>query len=167
MNLTSKLQVEAYTSLLQHLYESLGRHDARSMAAYYHPEAVFHDIAFDLHGRDQILAMWQMICEGDIRPAFEILHVDEHGGTVKLLDEYTFTDTGRKVRNQIESHFKFQDWLIIEHRDVCDPRAWAKAALNPGIGRFLAGRFRFIRAWKAREKLRRHIQKTNSLRRRT
>ena len=143
--------------LLEQLYSSLNRHDHQGMANCYHRAASFCDIAFDLKGRDQMHAMWQMICSGDIRSTFEIVRADEVSAVAKLVDEYTFTDTGRRVRNQIESRFRFQDGLIIEHRDSCDARAWAAAAVG-GIGGFLAGRLRFVRAWKARAKLRRFIQ---------
>ena len=143
--------------LVEQLYSSLNRHDYRAMATCYHPAAGFRDIAFDLKGRDQIRAMWQMICNGHIHSAFEIVRADEATAVAKLVDEYTFTDTGRRVRNQIESRFRFQDGLIIDHRDSCDARVWATAAVG-GIGGFLAGRLRFVRAWKARAKLRRFIR---------
>ncbi len=93
--------------------------------------------------------MWQMICSGDIRTTFEIVSADDREGVVTLVDEYTFSETGRRVRNPIESRFRFRDGLIAEHRDSCDPRAWAAAAIGGVVG-FLAGRFRFLRAWKAR-----------------
>lgn len=138
--------------LLDKLYGSLNRHDFQSMASCYHPHATFHDIAFDLMGKDQIRSMWQMICTGDIRCTFEVVQADSECGLVNLVDEYTFKETGRPVRNSIESRFRFQDGLIIEHRDYCDARAWAAAAVG-GIGGFLAGRLRFLRARKARAKL--------------
>ena len=142
-----------HAAVLQQLYSSLDQHHATAMMDCYHAEATFHDIAFDLRGKDQIRAMWQMICSGDIRTTFEVVRVDDRVGVVKLVDEYTFSDTGRRVRNPIESRFRFRDGLIIEHRDCCDARAWADAALG-GVSGFLAGRLRFLRAWKARVMLR-------------
>jgi ketosteroid isomerase-like protein len=146
------------TKLLQKLFNSLNRQDSKAMADCYHPEATFRDIAFDLHGRDEIGAMWEMICSGDLKATFEVVHANDDAGVVKLVDEYTFKETHRKVRNPIESRFRFQDGLIIEHHDICDPRAWAAAALGGVIG-FLAGRFRFLRAWKARGKLKPFLKK--------
>jgi len=142
---------------VEQLYNSLNRHDYRAMTNCYHQEAGFRDIAFDLKGRDEICTMWQMICSGDIHLTFEIVSADESSAVAKLVDEYTFTDTGKRVRNPIESRFRFRDGLIIEHHDFCDPRAWAAAAVG-GIGGFLAGRLRLVRAWKARAKLRRFIR---------
>lgn len=141
------------SDLLQKLYSSLNQRLAEPMADCYHPAATFHDIAFDLRGKNEIRAMWRMICSGDISVTFEIVRVDDREGVVKLVDEYTFTNTGRRVRNPVESRFRFQDGLIIEHVDSCDARAWAAAALG-GVPGILAGRFRFLRAWKARGKLR-------------
>jgi ketosteroid isomerase-like protein len=142
------------TKLVERLYDALNRHDSEAMANCYHPKARFRDIAFDLKGRDQIGTMWGMICKGDIQARFEVVRADEASGVAKLVDEYTFTDTGRRVRNSIESSFRFRDGLIVEHRDFCDERAWAAQAIGGPIG-FLAGRLRFLRAWKANAKLRR------------
>ena len=145
------------SQLLQQLYSSLNHRYSEPIAACYHPAATFRDIAFDLQGKEEIRAMWQMICGGDISATFSILRADDREGLVKVVDEYTFTDTGRRVRNPIESSFRFQDGLIIQHVDSCDARAWASMALG-GITGFLAGRIRFLRAWKARTKLRPFLQ---------
>ena len=69
-------------------------------------------------------------------------------GKVKLVDDYTFSDTGRPVHNVIESRFRFEDGLIIEHVDHCDARAWGRMALG-GVKGWLAGRVRFLRSSKA------------------
>src|SRR3954471_13993830 len=118
------------TKLVERLYNSLNQHQAAEMADCYHPQATFHDIAFDLQGKEQIHAMWRMICSGDIRATFQVLSADDACGASKVVDEYTFADTGRRVRNPIESRFRFRDGLIVEHRDSCDARAWADAALG-------------------------------------
>ena len=149
--------MHANASLLRELYDSLNGHDHEAMIRCYHPEATFHDIAFDLRGTEEIHAMWRMICSGDIRATFDIVNADDRSGVVTVVDEYTFTDTGRRVRNPIESRFEFRDGRILHHSDSCDPRAWAAAALG-GVSGFLAGRFRFLRAWKARSKLRAFVQ---------
>src|SRR5450755_4550027 len=128
--------------LLQHFFASLNRHDYQEMAKCYHSHAVFHDIAFDLRRKSEIQSMWQMICGGDIRVTVEEIHATEQEGVVRLVDEYTFSETGRRVRNPIESQFWFREGLIVEHSDLCDSKAWAAMALGGLIG-FLAGRIRF------------------------
>jgi len=143
--------------LLQQLYSNLDSHHPDAMADCYHPDATFHDIAFDLQGKDQIRSMWEMICSGDIRATFEIVSADAYVGVVNLVDRYTFSETQKPVVNPIESRFKFKDGLIIEHRDSCDAKAWATQALGPIIG-FLPGRIRFLRAWKAKALLRAFIK---------
>jgi ketosteroid isomerase-like protein len=143
--------------LLQRLFSSLDRRDDESMAACYHPEATFEDIAFELHGKREIHDMWRMICAGDIRTSFEIVHADDVKGRVKVIDEYTFSDTGRKVRNVIDSRFKFVDHLIVEQRDDCNPREWAAMALG-GLSGFVAGRVDPLRRFKARRKLQQFVE---------
>jgi hypothetical protein len=114
--------------------------------------ATFRDIAFDLRGKKQIHAMWHMICEGDIRATCRFVEANDDAGRAVVEDDYTFSATGRKVHNVIESHFRFRDGLIVEQRDYCDARRWAAMALG-GIEGRLAGWFRLLRARKAREKL--------------
>jgi hypothetical protein len=139
-------------ALIERLYSGLDLHDARAMAACYHANASFHDIAFDLTGRDEIAAMWRMIVRGDIRVTIAEIRADDHEGVARIVDEYTFGDTGRRVRNPIESKFRFRDGLIVKHDDDCDPKAWAAMALG-GVKGFMAGRLRFLRARAARKKL--------------
>lgn len=145
--------MHANTQVVERLYTSLSRHIPTAMAECYDAAATFHDIAFDLRGKPKIAAMWEMICDTDIRTAFEVVNADNETAVAKVVDEYTFTETGRRVRNVIESRFRFRDGLIIEHVDSCDPRLWAAMALG-GIPGFLAGRLRFLRSWKARSLLR-------------
>ena len=130
--------------LVSRLFTALDRHDAETMAGCYHVSARFRDIAFDLHSRRDIQCMWRMIClTSDLRATFRILEDD--GARVSVVDHYTFRQTGRKVRNEITSHFTFRDGLILSHEDVCDPVAWGAMALG-GVRGFLAGRIRLLRS---------------------
>jgi ketosteroid isomerase-like protein len=147
--------------LLETLFNGLNRHDHEAMAACYHADAVFRDIAFDLRGKREIHGMWQMICDGrsNIRATFEVVHADDHNGEARVVDDYTFfasddspPSSGRPVHNVIDSRFRFRDGRIIEHRDSCDARAWSRMAIG-GVAGFLAGRLRFLRSRKARRKL--------------
>ena len=145
--------------LLQRLFTALDDHDHEAMAACYAPAATFRDIAFDLEGKRKIHAMWQMICEGtDIRATFEVVNADDRQGRVALVDHYTFSDTKFKVRNVIDAQFRFQSGLIDEHRDYCDPKAWADMAFHGGIKGFIAGRFRFVRSRAAHAKLKAFVE---------
>ena len=139
--------------LLRQLFTALDRRDARAIIDCYHPDATFRDIAFDLHGKSEVAAMWRMICAGDIRVTFDVLHADDYEGRAKIVDVYTFSETQRPVRNVIESKFKFADGLVIEHHDDCDPKKWAAMAFG-GVKGFLAGRIAPLRRKAASKKLR-------------
>jgi hypothetical protein len=143
--------------VLMRLFTGLDQHNHEVMASCYHSEATFKDIAFDLRGGKQIHAMWHMICERDIRVMFEVIDADDHNARVNVVDDYTFSSTGRRVHNVIDSHFCFQDGVIVKHIDFCDAHAWATMALG-GVSGFLAGRFRYLRSFKARRMLQRFIE---------
>jgi len=142
--------------LLHHLFTSLNKKDYEAMAHCYGENAHFRDIAFDLKGKNEIRSMWHMVCQTDIQCTFDVVAADDREGLVRLVDEYTFSDTGRCVRNSIESRFRFANGKILSQKDSCDPRAWAAMALGGGSG-YIAGRLRFVRAWKARRKLEKFV----------
>ncbi len=147
--------------LLQRLFSSLNQHNHEAMAACYHSKASFTDIAFDLRGKQQIHAMWHMICQpddhtSDIHIMFNVIHADDRSGWVNLVDDYTFSSTRRKVTNVIDSHFCFEDGLIVKQHDFCDPRAWASMAVG-GFSGFLAAQLHFLRSFKARRMLYRFV----------
>ena len=144
--------------VLGRLFSALNRGDHEEMAACYAPDATFEDIAFRLKGRSRIHAMWHMICETDIKATFDVVHEDDKQGRVKLVDHYTFQETGKKVDNVIDSHFELRNGLIVEHNDYCDAEKWATMAMGSVLG-FLPGRFRplrssmaFVKLWMFRRK---------------
>lgn len=151
--------MHANSALLHKLFTSLGDHDHEAMASCYHPDARFRDIAFDLEGRGEIHDMWRMICSGDIAVEYEVLDADDRSGRAALVDTYTFgaskdpPQEGRRVRNPIRSTFRFEDGLIVRQDDECDAKSWARQALGGGLAGFLAGRIRFLRSRKAKQKL--------------
>ena len=152
MGKEGKASMHPNALLLQRLFSSLDRKDDKAMAACYHAEATFQDIAFRLRGKAEISDMWRMICTGDIHATFEIIQADDTTGRVKVIDEYTFSETGRRVKNVIDSRFTFRDHLVVEQRDDCDPREWAAMAMGGAKG-FLAGHIAPLRRFMARRKL--------------
>jgi hypothetical protein len=94
--------------LLERLFSALNHKDHAAMASCYHPNATFDDIAFARRGKQEIHDMWRMVCAGDIRATFSVVHADDGGGQVSVVDDYTFSDTGRHVRNVIDSRFTFR-----------------------------------------------------------
>jgi ketosteroid isomerase-like protein len=129
--------IAAHEAVIDRLYAALGAGDGAAMAACYTEDATFEDPAFGRleDGRGQ--AMWRMLTSrgGDI----EITLVERRaspGGqaTAHWLADYTFTETGRPVHNDVHASFIFRDGLIAAHRDRFDLRAWGAQALGPVPG---------------------------------
>lgn len=131
--------------VIRALYHGLQRRDVAAIAACYHPEAVFRDEVFDLRGR-RVPAMWHMLVEGGKDMAIEFRDVRSEGerGSAHWEARYSFSSTGRKVHNVIESEFRFEDGLIVEQRDRFPFWRWSRMALGmPGL---LLGWTPFLRA---------------------
>lgn len=123
-------------------YRAFERLDGNAMAAAYAPDAVFEDAVFRLSGRDEIGAMWRMLCASvrekgrdDWRLTFGQVRVDGQMGQAHWEPTYRFSATGRLVHNIIDARFVFDgDGLIREHRDRFDFWRWSRQALGaPGL----------------------------------
>lgn len=124
---------EVNIELIRRLYDALDRHDGEVMAACYAPDAHFRDPAFgDLHG-EEVGGMWRMLTgrAEDLDVELQEHEADERTGTAHWVARYTFTQTGRKVLNDIRATFAFQDGLITDHVDEFDYGRWARQALGP------------------------------------
>lgn len=130
--------VAANEALIERLYAALDAGDGDAMAACYTEDATFEDPAFGHleNGRGQ--AMWRMLCGrtgGELRVRLVERRAEPGGtGTAHWLADYTFTDTGRPVHNDVRASFVFRDGLIAAHRDRFDLRAWGAQALGPVPG---------------------------------
>ncbi len=59
---------------------------------------------------------------------------DGDQGSARWVARYTFTQTGRPVRNDVRASFRFAGGLIAEHRDEFDFHRWSRQALGaPGL----------------------------------
>jgi len=123
-------------------YEAFRALDADTMQAAYAPDASFDDEAFSLRGRDEIGAMWRMLCtavkdkgRADWRLEFSGIDCDDEVGIAHWEPTYRFSATGRIVHNIIDAQFEFnRDGLIQRHRDRFDFWRWSKQALGtPGL----------------------------------
>lgn len=133
--------------LMKRLFTALGQRQPDTMTSCYAQDARFKDIAFDLDGRPQIQAMWEMVSKAkDLRATFEILHADDTSGRARVVDTYTYSATGRPVRNEISSDFTFRDGLIVRHVDKCNALSWGIQALGP-----VQGLLSWLVPWKRRE----------------
>ena len=120
-------------TLIQSFYAAFDRRDGDAMAACYAPGATFSDPVFtDLKG-DEPGAMWRMLTgrADDLSVNLVEHEAGDHSGTAHWLADYTFTQTGRKVHNDVRASFRFEDGLIAEHHDSFSFHGWAKQALGP------------------------------------
>jgi ketosteroid isomerase-like protein len=128
-------EIAANGAVIDRLYAAMNAGDGDAMAACYTPDATFEDPAFGHleDGRGQ--AMWRMLCAGSGGGLTVALLGKEVGanstGTAHWTADYTFSDTGRPVHNDVHATFVFRDGLISAHRDAFDLRAWAGQALGP------------------------------------
>ncbi len=122
-----------HLALIDRLYGAFARHDGADMAACYAPDARFDDPAFPGLRGDQPGLMWRMLTErgGDLSVELLEREADGDTGSAHWIADYTFTQTGRPVHNDVRASFRFADGLIAEHRDEFDFHAWARQALGP------------------------------------
>jgi SnoaL-like domain len=106
------------------------------MAACYAPHARFSDPVFgDLEGQEPG-AMWRMLTGRADDLKIELLEHEaaDDRGSAHWLAHYTFTQTGRPVRNDVRARFQFADGLIAAHCDEFDFHRWSRQALGmPGL----------------------------------
>jgi ketosteroid isomerase-like protein len=127
---------EENAALIRRLYQALDARDGDSMAACYAPDARFSDPVFrDLEGRE-VGGMWRMLCERSDDLAVDLVEhaADGDRGSARWIATYTFTQTGRPVRNDVRASMRFRDGLIAEHQDRFDLHSWTRQALGaPGL----------------------------------
>jgi ketosteroid isomerase-like protein len=118
--------------LIQRFYAAFNEHDGDTMASLYAPDAHFWDPVFgDLSGVEAG-AMWRMLAGRSADLRVELPEHESNGdtGSAHWIARYTFTQTGRKVVNDINATFRFKDGLIVDHRDEFDYNKWARQALG-------------------------------------
>lgn len=122
---------------LDRFYTAFQQLDSETMQACYAADAQFDDEAFSLRGREEIGAMWRMLCEAvkaqgraDWRLSFSTAARSAHWEPI-----YRFSATGRRVHNVIDASFTFDaQGLIQTHRDRFDFWRWSRQALGtPGL----------------------------------
>lgn len=113
----------------------MARRDGDAMARCYHPDATFEDPAFGLLRGPEVGAMWQMLCKRgkDLQVRLVTSSTETQRGSAKWEADYTFSQTGKRVHNVIDSRFVLRDGLIVEQRDSFDFHHWLGMALGtPG-----------------------------------
>lgn len=144
-----------YEQRIAAFYSAFRELDGAAMQAAYASDARFHDPAFRLKGRDEIGAMWRMLCSGVASQSRDVwrlditgIHADEKLGRAHWEARYRFSATGRIVHNVIDAAFSFDErGQILTHRDSFDFWRWSRQAFGPtglvlGWTPFFAGKVR-------------------------
>jgi ketosteroid isomerase-like protein len=122
----------ANAEVIARFFAAFAKRDWAGMIACYHPEVKFRDEVFSIKGK-RAMAMWRMLCEGGKDLRVEASRISAQGDKVKAHWDawYTFSATGRKVKNGIDAVFSVKDGLILSHRDEWSFWRWAAQALGP------------------------------------
>ncbi len=122
--------------LVKQFYTAFQNKDAATMASLYHPDASFQDEVFTLKGED-IGLMWTMLCARgkDMTMTFrDVTSTSPNQVTCHWEPVYTFSGTGRKVHNRIDTLMEFKDGKIWKQKDTFSFWNWASQALGvPGM----------------------------------
>lgn len=139
------LVMHANEEIIHTLFRAFQELNAGIMAECYHEEAEFRDEVFSLKGKDEIGAMWAMLCGNarDFSLDYRILNSNEDEVTVKWEPVYIFSATGRKVKNEITGTFRFRESKIYRHRDRFSFPRWSRQAL--GFTGFVLGHTGFLK----------------------
>ncbi|MEL6189188.1 MAG: nuclear transport factor 2 family protein, partial [Myxococcota bacterium] len=100
--------------LIETFYTAFGNRDAETMAGCYHDDATFTDPAFVGLDANGVRNMWRMLVERgkDLEIQFSGVEADDQRGKAHWVATYTFSATGRKVKNEIDATFEFKDGKI-------------------------------------------------------
>jgi ketosteroid isomerase-like protein len=123
---------EGNAGLIQRFYAAFAERDGDAMAACYAPDARFSDPVFgDLRGSEPG-AMWRMLTGRAQDLTVDLVEHSADGGrgSARWIAHYTFTQTGRPVTNDVRASFRFDDGMIVDHRDEFDFHRWARQALG-------------------------------------
>lgn len=126
------------TALIEKFYSAFQQKDFRAMQQCYHDDVLFSDPVFPLLRGKQAKAMWHMLVSGgkDLGLIYSQVQAGDKDGSCHWEATYTFSVTGRKVRNIIDAQFEFKDGKIIRHADQFNLWKWSRMALGPS-GTFL------------------------------
>lgn len=125
-------------ALIKRFYAAFAALDADTMQACYAPDASFEDPVFKLQGREQIGAMWRMLCEAVKAKGQDVwkleasaISADGKSGRAHWEPHYRFSATGRMVHNIVDADFTLENGLIATHVDRFNFWRWSRQALGP------------------------------------
>ena len=121
---------------IERFYGAFGRRDGEEMASCYSLRARFSDPVFPGLKNDEPGAMWRMLTGRSDDLQVDLLEhdADETSGSAHWKANYTFTQTGRPVENDVHARFVFADGQIEQHEDSFSFFRWSRQALGaPGL----------------------------------
>lgn len=151
------------TGLIQHFYQSFANGAIEDMVNCYDDSATFEDPAFGQLKGEDVRNMWRMLLEsskGQLKVTFDSIHENKENVFAKWKAEYVFSQTNRKVVNEIEAHFVVKNGKIIKHIDNFNLWKWSRQAL--GFKGFIIGYTSFFKKAlhkKTHHLLRKFVQK--------
>ena len=118
--------------LIKTFYTAFQNKDWKTMQSCYHDEIVFSDPVFRNLKGNEAKAMWHMLVTSgkDLTIDFSKVKANDRKGSCHWEAFYTFSRTGRKVRNSIDTKFVFKDGKIFRHTDTFNLWLWSSMALG-------------------------------------
>ena len=125
--------MHANEGLIRRFYEAFANKDYKTMQEAYHSQAGFSDPVFQSLSASEVRAMWKMLVTSasDLEINLNSAKADDNRGQCQWEALYTFSGTGRPVRNVIHATFCFRDGKILDHRDKFNFWRWSRMALGP------------------------------------
>lgn len=118
--------------LIHYFYTCFKNKDYKGMQNCYSKEATFSDEVFINLDSLHVKAMWEMLCKRgkDLQLEYKNVKVENNNGSAEWIATYTFTTTGKKVVNNINAKFQFNNGLIVKHNDTFNFYKWARQAFG-------------------------------------
>ena len=115
------------------------------MQACYADKAVFTDAVFQNLDAVHTRKMWEMLIRrgNDLELTFSNVEANNTTGSASWTAIYTFSQTKRRVVNQVRASFGFENGKIVSHTDHFNFYNWARQAL--GLSGLLLGWTSFLR----------------------
>ena len=118
--------------LIRAFYTEFQQLNWQVMASCYDQDVSFSDPVFtDLSGAE-LVSMWHMLCSkaDNFQLQFSDIRADDRYGAACWVATYTFSQTGRRVKNTIFAEFQFKNGKIIRHSDHFSFWRWSASALG-------------------------------------
>ncbi|MGB0885830.1 MAG: nuclear transport factor 2 family protein [Chitinophagales bacterium] len=125
-------------TIVKNFFEAFQKLDSKTMNSFLAKNISFDDPAFGKLNGDEVKYMWQFLTKNakNFSLEFEIISTTKNKLEAKWTAHYTFSATGNKVVNHVNSSFTIKNDKITNHKDEFDLKKWAKQALGKAIGIF-------------------------------